>query len=313
MKKIGVIVARFQVPSLHDGHIDLIMKVAEYSDMAIIFLGYKINQPDTKNPFSITVRKAMLESELKKLNLLDRFVIDTIEDHPVSSKEWSSDLDDKINIHKNNYETKFNNKVEVKLFGSRDSFLAVYDGKFQTEEIKPLLSTSGTQIRGDILDLKEDELNKENRMGMLYAMKHIYPVGMAVADILVYKKEGKDIYFLFGKKSRSNTYGLIGGFFDVDQDDSLESAAIRELKEEVGDVKVKNLKYVTSSKLNDWRYVDNDHKMVSSFFIAEYVSGDPVASDDIAEVLWVRNEDVEKFNVLPHHMYFINQARNSLI
>jgi bifunctional NMN adenylyltransferase/nudix hydrolase len=51
MKHIGAIIARFQVPTLHEGHIHLIREVVSTSDMVIILLGSKVHQPDIRNPF----------------------------------------------------------------------------------------------------------------------------------------------------------------------------------------------------------------------------------------------------------------------
>ena len=126
MKKIGIIVARFQVPTLHSGHLHLIREAIKQSDLLVIFLGHKVNQPDRKNPFTLSVRKGMLVQELMKMNALDGVTVDTIEDHPVSNECWSEELDRKIEGY---ILTKNIKQAEVTLYGSRDSFTGSYFGK----------------------------------------------------------------------------------------------------------------------------------------------------------------------------------------
>ena len=43
MKKIGIIVARFQVPILHSGHLHLIREAIKQSDLLVIFLVHSIS------------------------------------------------------------------------------------------------------------------------------------------------------------------------------------------------------------------------------------------------------------------------------
>ena len=44
--------------------------------------------------------------------------------------------------------------------------------------------------------------------------------------------------------------------------------------------------YEKSFRVNDWRYRNEDDKIITTLFTTEYVGGDPVGSDDIAEVKW---------------------------
>lgn len=307
MKKIGIIVARFQVPSLHDGHVHLITEAAKKVDKLVIFLGYKVNQPDTKNPFSYAVRKAMLEQTLLLIGLKDKVVIDKIEDNPISNDSWCNELDIKIEEIVKDLED-----AEVILYGSRDSFITHYTGKFLTQEVKDVLGISGTEIRGQVLSLTEDKLTDAHREGALYGLKNIYPVGMAVVDVVVYKKTEAGISVLLGRKRREVLFRIIGGFFDVTVDTSLEDAALRELREEVGEIVVTDPVYVTSLKIDDWRYRDNQHKIVSSLFMVNYVSGDAVANDDIEEVRWVDVDDIERLGVITSHKRFIEKVLEKL-
>lgn len=306
MKKIGIIVARFQVPSLHTGHVHLIREAMKQSDELVIFLGYKVTQPDTKNPFTFSVRKGMLEQELTRLGLSETVAIDSIEDHPVSNQLWSEELDNKIEKH-----VGAKNAV-VTLYGSRDSFTGSYFGKHVTSVIDDAkesgVSLSGTAMRERVLAIKEDELTQAHREGMIYGLAQGYPVGMSVVDVLVYKKEGEAIYFLLGRKEREVAFRIIGGFFDVTVDATLEDAALRELKEEAGSIVTTSPIYVSSKKVDDWRYRDNKHKIVSSLFIVQYREGECVPSDDIKELMWVRQEDISSTLIVESHREFIDKG-----
>lgn len=312
MKKIGVIIARFQVPTLHAGHLHLVEEALKQSDTLVVFLGYKVSQPDINNPFSFLIRKAMLIQALTKLGLEDKVTIDLIEDHPISNELWSQDLDTKIKAHAEAFSKTYNDAVEATLFGSRDSFIKSYFGIHKTAEVSDVPAMSGTMMREKVLAQKEEDLNDHHREGIVYGLKHVYPVGMSVVDVVIYKKEHRKIYFLLGRKPRETCLRVVGGFFDVSQDDSLEDAVCREAKEEVGDITLGEPTYLMSKKIDDWRYRNNQHKIISSLFMAEYVSGDPVANDDLEEIRWVDIDDISKLSVTESHQEFLVKAREAL-
>lgn len=66
--------------------------------------------------------------------------------------------------------------------------------------------------------------------------------------------------------------------------------------------------YLGSKKVDDWRYRDNEHKIVSSLFIVEYQGGECAPSDDIKELVWVRLEDLSLVPIVESHQSFINKG-----
>lgn len=305
MKKIGVVVARFQVPCLHDGHIHLLKEAAKDSDIVIVFLGYKINQPDSKNPFSVDVRKAMVMQAQDNLPQQVQLIVEGLEDHPTSNEAWSEALDMRIQKYAESFSVE---DVEITLYGSRDSFIPYYHGRYSTHTISDIKAVSGTEARKIVAGLHEEDLTIEHREGIIYGLKHIYPVGMSVVDCIVYKEEDGVIYFLLGRKKREIAFRIIGGFFDVEQDASLEDAATREVREEVGSIIISQLQYLGSKKIDDWRYRDNQHKIVSSLFIAHYKKGECKPSDDIEELMWVKMGEVNEVNIIESHKDFIERG-----
>jgi bifunctional NMN adenylyltransferase/nudix hydrolase len=292
----------------------LLEHVIGQSDKVIIFLGYKVNQPDRKNPFTLRTRKGMVSQIVREKGYSEATIIDHIEDHPMSNVYWSSELDKKIKAH---IDALGYDNAEVTLYGSRDSFIKAYTGDFSTKVIEDAkesgVTISGTQMRSRILSLKDDELTNEHREGIVYGLSQLYRVGMSVVDILIYKKENNETYILLGRKAKENAYRIIGGFFDVEKDNSLEEAALRELEEEAGDIAITNMRYVCSKKIDDWRYKDNDHKIVSSLFLAEYLGGEIQARDDLAELQWVALKDIARTAIVESHTEFIKQGTATLL
>jgi len=131
MKKVGVIVGRFQVPELHAGHRYLVETAIKQCDHVLVVLGHTETLSE-RNPFSKKARHAMLKASYPKIQLA------AINDE-LSDEQWSEKLDQII--------VKRFPDTDVTLYGSRDSFLAVYTGHLMTVHIPPLPSPSGTDIR----------------------------------------------------------------------------------------------------------------------------------------------------------------------
>ncbi len=87
---VGVIIARFQVHELHEGHIDLIKNVCSEHEKVIIFLGLSPCMVTQNNPLDFESRKQMILDKFPSVNVL--YIKDQEED-----KNWSKELDEKIN------------------------------------------------------------------------------------------------------------------------------------------------------------------------------------------------------------------------
>jgi NADH pyrophosphatase NudC (nudix superfamily) len=89
-------------------------------------------------------------------------------------------------------------------------------------------------------------------------------------------------------------WDLPGGF--VDQDESLETAVVRELQEEIG-IEVTGAKYVCSNS-NTYRYKEVEYKTCDAFFVVELdKKPEIIAQDDVASVKWIKlsEVDIERF------------------
>jgi bifunctional NMN adenylyltransferase/nudix hydrolase len=265
---MGVIIARFQSPYLHEGHKSLIQLVKKSHNKAVIVLGISPVLGSRKNPLDFHTREKMIKRDFPEVVVLP------LPDHPLDNK-WSYNLDHLL-LH------SFPGS-KFKLYGSRDSFIPYYTGKFETVELPETGSHNATIIRDQLSDKVLD--SEEFRTGIIYAYSNTYLKVYATVDIAVFRNNKSEI--LLGRKDIDKKWRLLGGFSDP-TDDSYEMAAKRELTEECGPIGTTPMTYESSFRVNDWRYRSEDDKIITSLFSADFIDGAPEGSDDIAEVDWVR-------------------------
>jgi bifunctional NMN adenylyltransferase/nudix hydrolase len=132
----AVIIGRFQVPNLHEAHKDLIDSVVKTHPKTILFLGLSPVLGTRNNPLDFEARKKMLQEAYPSLSIL------YIKDTP-SDEVWSKKLDEQIG-------DLVSPNQSVVLYGSRDSFIRHYSGKYKTLELESKVYVSGTEIRNSI-------------------------------------------------------------------------------------------------------------------------------------------------------------------
>ncbi len=115
-------------------------------------------------------------------------------------------------------------------------------------------------------------------------------------DIVVISEQGDDRYILLIKRKYepfAGQYAIPGGF--VNNDEELETAALRELQEETGVEAVTNLEQIaTFGKVNR----DPRKRVISIVYLAiinelpELLPA-PGADNDTTDAVWIRLEDVQ--------------------
>ena len=111
-----------------------------------------------------------------------------------------------------------------------------------------------------------------------------YPRPAVTADIIVLRKSNDEQFVLLIERKDSpfkGMWALPGGFLNMDE--TLETAALRELQEETGITGVELRQFHTFSKVDR----DPRHRTITTVFIGftcDTVS--PVAGDDAANVQW---------------------------
>lgn len=270
MKKIGVVVGRFQIDRLHEGHRQLLKQVALDSDVLCVVLGVTENRGSRRNPLDFITRKLAVEYALKEEQIYPSFVILPLLDN-ASDTVWSTNLDTLL-------QQTFPGD-SFTLYGGRDSFLKAYKGGLKTKELFLSRKTSSTERRAVVA--ANPHSTEEFRQGVIYGAYNQWPRLFMCVDVAPIMPDRKTL--ILGKRHNEDLYRFPGGF--VDQTDaSLEQAARREAKEEAG-VDAETLQYVGSFKVPDHRYKTTDDGLImSSFFIAWNMTEVHQAGDDLDEL-----------------------------
>lgn len=273
---VAVIVARFQVHSLSEAHIDLIETVRSKHNKVIIFLGLSPVLGTRNNPLDFESRKQMILEKFPDVNVL--YIKDVPDD-----KVWSKKLDEQIS------DMLLPNQT-VALYGGRDSFISHYYGKFPTIELEATSYLSGTELRKDISSKVKS--SADFRAGVIWATHNRWPSVQATVDVAIYDFDKNRLLLI--RKNGESRFRFVGGFAQPDSD-NFEEDARREVMEEAG-VEISDIKYIDSFKVDDWRFRNEIDKIKSLFFIASYTFGYPRIQDtvEIAEARWFELTELVK-------------------
>lgn len=278
---VGVIIGRFQTPVLHEGHCELIETVMARHRKVLVLVG---SMPDIRasrrNSLDYFTRMKMLRARYPDL------AIAPIHDMP-SDADWSKSVDLKI-------QETFDSMTAV-LYGSRDAFIPHYQGRFPTIQLEPSKNLTATEIRN--IASEEVRESEDFRRGVIYGTYARHATAYPTVDIAVidpaYRNLGIDwdnSKILLGRKAHEvdDRWRFPGGFVNPGQDTSLELAAIRELHEEVPNIEISSPTYIGSTIVGDWRYRNEDDKIMTSLFLVHFLFGSAKAGDDLAQVKWVK-------------------------
>lgn len=276
---VGVIVGRFHTPQLHDSHKRLFDFVCSRHKKVICYLGLSPLKCTKRNPLDFHQRKVMIEEDYPDVQCF--YIKDA-----KYNEDWSRNLDEQISDmllpgHK------------PLLYGSRDSFIKSYLGKFDTYELKATSFISATEIRKDTV--RDIVANKDVRIGMIVASASKYPTSYTTVDVAILNKKHTKI--LLGRKAYDSKFRFIGGFSDPSSK-SLEEDARREVLEETN-IQIGKLSYICSKKIDDWRYKFEEDCIKTTFWAGEHISGTPKAGDDIVEVRWFDIKDFVNDGFMP--------------
>ena len=284
--EVGVIIGRFQTNKLHEGHINLISQVLSQHKKTIILIGISRIQNTKKNPLDFASRRAMISELFPSVIVLP--VMDQRYD-----ENWSSDIDRAISL-------PFGEKSSV-VYGSRDSFIPHYKGRFPVIELEPSSEHNATNIREEIA--RETLETSDFRAGVIYSAFNQRAVTYPTVDVCAYNDDGE---ILMARKPKEKYWRFVGGFVDP-TDESYERAALREFSEETGgSCVIGNLKYVLSHRVSDWRYAKEESGIMTTLFLGHRQMGFAKASDDIADVKWIPIREFSNYNgvrtkVMPEH------------
>ena len=277
---LAVVVGRFQVPKLHAGHEALLRYVAARHRRVLVVIAEPATLPTPRNPLPVSVREGMLQAWWRE-NLKSALSVAHLRDVGEPGL-WSARLDRLIAAHLSDGE-------EAICYGSRESFISVYRGRFPTVSVPEANAPSGTQVREDIAQALASaaSLSPAFRAGMIASVQLRPALVYPTVDVAVHRGEE----LLLARKARDQGAWRLPGGFVAAEDASFEEAAARELFEETG-VVADNLRFLGSFRIDDWRYRDEQDSIITTLFLAEYRSGTPVAGDDVDDVLFFSLRDL---------------------
>lgn len=288
---VGVIVGRFQVPDLHEGHIWLIEHALAAHRQVVVFVGVPPRQFSKNNPLNYATRERMIRAafpDVTVMPLLDR----------ATNEEWSEKLDESIEIVTMKTGT-------ATIYGGRNSgAIKGYKGKFKPCEVDSgMEGKSGSQIRKDIGKVVRS--TSDFRAGQIYYAQNAPVRPVVGVDIALVVRRETGLEIALGRKDwdAPGLWRLPGGKIEP-EDVSFEASASRELEEETGIVvAATHMKYLSSAIISDWR--DHGHRDLtyfSSLFVTEVYDGCPPfkANDDLIEVKWFPLATADKIGVPKH-------------
>ncbi len=280
--KVGVVVGRFQTTRLHEGHRAFLDTVKTNSDQMLIVLGVTGGWSSERDPLDFSTRSKMLKGIYPDATVI------ALQDFPTSNEVWSKNLDEAI--------TREFPCADVTLYGSRDSFLPFYTGKFATCKIEAVLASSSTLLRREVGG--EVRNSEDFRAGAIYAATtQNLPTSFQTVDLAM--RHSLEPKVLLGRKHGETLWRFPGGFVGPD-DVSLERAVKREAREELGDIEVDDVQYITSMRIDDPRYRQSQHKVMTALFSGVYIFGRIEAKDDLEEVSWHSFDTLVENLILEH-------------
>ena len=265
---VGVVVGRFQVDMLHPGHIELLDWVKNNHPTMIVVIGNSVVQ-NRSNPLPYNARRVMIQAAYPEAIIIP--LGDTRYDHT-----WSTALDAAIS-------PLIRPTESLCLYGSRDSFISHYVGKYPSQELEGTgHHWNGTEIRNKVS--KKVLESPEFRAGVIYASNGDYPRVISTVDIILHD-EGEKHFFMV-RKNGEDKFRFAGGY--AEPGSTFIETARREIKEEVGDVEV-DLKYFTDMEIDDWRYRGEKDTIHTTVFKGKVLWGRIGSHTDINEISEVRS------------------------
>lgn len=289
----GVIVGRFQVTDLTEGHMELFRQVRRNHKTVIVFVGVAPASLTQNHPLDFPTRKAMIQAKFPEFIVLP--LRDTRDD-----ESWSEQLDYAI--------SSCADFADVTLYGGRDSFVPHYHGRFKPVELALSVdaSISATANRKEHSDKVLE--SSDFRAGMIYAIHHLWPVTLMMVDIAILSYDRSEV--LLAQKPGENKWRFAGGHVEA-RKGNIEKNARLEAIEETG-CDLIDQEYIGSAIIDDWRYRVADRSVLTAFYAGRVSNMGAVAKDDVKDVRWFRLDKLTAFDMMVEHMELLVMLQNYL-
>lgn len=336
MKKYDTIVFIGRFQPLHTAHVEMLYHASALADKLIIIVG-STDQPRTfKNPWTFDERARLISNALDNINGYSEYVIEKNHDTIYNNQAWAVRIQQIVNAN-----TSPNDKIA--LIGHKKDETSFYLDMFpqwDTIEEKEVEQLNASDIRD--LYFKQD--------ANLKYLKHVVPEstmkfleGFAFTEsyntiikerefISKYKSQFTGLpyppifvttdavvvqsgHVLLVKRKAypgKGLWALPGGFINADQDASIQSAMIRELREETG-IKVPEpvlIGNIKSSKVFDDKNRSSRGRTITHAFYIHLLDRGSLpkvkGQDDAEKAVWVPIGTLRSEDFFEDHFEIIN-------
>lgn len=287
----GVIIGRFQVHKLHEGHEELFRAVMARHSRVIVFLGVPAHKNMTKkHPLPYDVRSVMLKSRFPDANL----EIHPLVDVPDDDLAWSRTLDTKIR--------EIAPIGGITLYSARDGFAPHYKGIFKVHELDLEINVprtiSGENIRAEITNTVL--ASPEFRAGIIFARNHEYDRVIPCVDIALCHFSVDGLMVALGKRRDEAFYRFVGGHAEPRTNSYLADAK-KEASEEAYGLGIDTLFPIGDIRVDDPRWRGESDAIKTVLYVAICPTMGGRGADDIAELRWFQFGDMDAGLFVPEH------------
>lgn len=226
--KVGVLIGRFQVPEMHEGHRFLVREMLEECDKVLILFGSANRAPSPRNPFSYVYRAQAAKA------LFPDIYTAPLNDYLYNDSQWVADVDNTIQYmlaHKMGCDT-----AKVILYGHKkdgNDYLNWFP-QYEYVNINSDIDISGTEVRRSSYPLLpkaiQDDMDYYGKEALAFS-NYPYPenLNFCCADNVV-ECSGHILLIQRKRAPGAGTWALPGGF--KNNNETFLECAIRELYEE---------------------------------------------------------------------------------
>lgn len=300
--RVGIVVGRFQIDTLHDGHMHLLRFVDDTHSRMLVLVGVRPAEASDTHPLTFEDRRVMIQEKFKDAVILP--VIDVGND-----EVWSTRVDALIR-------SVYGYEVDAVFYTGRNSFAPHYTGAFTVEtQDFGLDDIQARDVRNRIKDRTSS--TRDARAGVIKAVMNQGHRTTMMVDMFMVRRMPTEPYnfeVLMGKKDGEDLWRLPGG--RVEAHETFKAAASREMAEETGMFTpsgVKDWTYIGDFNVDDWRCRDTDQVSYKTVLMtAQYFSGKPEARDDLVDVTWINAQKLERqiahMHVVKEHRELVSEA-----
>jgi bifunctional NMN adenylyltransferase/nudix hydrolase len=211
-----------------------------------------------------------------------RLLIASIPDHPLTYELWSEQLDVIIG--------GIFPDCQAVLYGSRDSFLPKYTGKYATAFVPALPGPSGTELRAGVSFPR----TKAGRAGAIHAVNDREPMAYARVALAVVDSAREQV-LLYGAPETAGLLALFGGPMVAD-DVQVSTAASRHLCEAVAKPQISEPRLLGVQVIHEPVFRWTRDCAVTSLLMAEWQGTDrhPMPTQGHHRLRWINRSALDR-------------------